>query len=212
MAGPSWLVLGESFNRGWRAYCGDRSLGEPQLIDGFANGWRVGPSCTRARIAYAPNATARISYWVSGLACLVLLALVLLGRRGVAPRLPAVPWADAEPGRPGLPVRWALAFGLAAGIALGFLFAFRAGAVLAAVVALALWRGVSARTLILGAGGLLAVVVPLIYVLFPPDDLGGFNPEYATKVLGAHWIALVAYLALAAALALTLTAGRRRAR
>jgi arabinofuranan 3-O-arabinosyltransferase len=42
--GPFWLVLGESLNAGWDATGpGGRSLGPPQLIDGYANGWYVTP-------------------------------------------------------------------------------------------------------------------------------------------------------------------------
>jgi hypothetical protein len=42
---PFWLVLGESINSGWEATGpGGRSLGAPQLIDGYANGWYVDPT------------------------------------------------------------------------------------------------------------------------------------------------------------------------
>ncbi len=42
---PFWLVLGESINRGWTAVTSNgHSLGPPQLIDGFANGWYVNPA------------------------------------------------------------------------------------------------------------------------------------------------------------------------
>ena len=41
---PFWLVLGESLNAGWEATGpGGQSLGPPQLIDGYANGWYVTP-------------------------------------------------------------------------------------------------------------------------------------------------------------------------
>lgn len=37
---PQWLVLGQSLSQGWSASIdGGRSLGTPQLIDGYANGW-----------------------------------------------------------------------------------------------------------------------------------------------------------------------------
>jgi hypothetical protein len=48
---PFDLVLGQSINAGWKASVvgtgsagGSRGLGEPVLIDGFANGWRIDPS------------------------------------------------------------------------------------------------------------------------------------------------------------------------
>jgi arabinofuranan 3-O-arabinosyltransferase len=41
---PFWLVLGESQNAGWKASVkGVGSLGGSQLVDGFANGWRIDP-------------------------------------------------------------------------------------------------------------------------------------------------------------------------
>jgi arabinofuranan 3-O-arabinosyltransferase len=42
---PFWLVLGESQNAGWRATLkGVGSAGGSQLVDGFANGWRIDPN------------------------------------------------------------------------------------------------------------------------------------------------------------------------
>src|SRR2546430_17435777 len=54
--GPGWLALGESYSRGWRAWCRDRSgheraLGPALPIDGFANGWRIGSTSVAARNA-----------------------------------------------------------------------------------------------------------------------------------------------------------------
>jgi len=41
---PFWLVLGESQNAGWKATVkGVGSLGGSQVVDGFANGWRIDP-------------------------------------------------------------------------------------------------------------------------------------------------------------------------
>ena len=80
-------------------------------------------------------------------------------------------------------------------------------------VALVLWRGVSTRALILTAGALLVVAVPALYLAFPGQDRGGYDPGYPVQHLGAHWVALGALALLAVALVREIsTATRRRAR
>jgi hypothetical protein len=91
----------------------------------------------------------------------------------------------------------------------GFVFALRAGVLIGPAVALILWRGVPARALTLAAGGLLAVAVPVLYVLFPGDDRGGYDTRYAVEHLGAHWVAVAAFVLLFLALARTLLTARR---
>ena len=50
-SGNFHLVLGESENQGWTATIdGGGSLGPPELIDGFANGWTVTPSELRGHL------------------------------------------------------------------------------------------------------------------------------------------------------------------
>ena len=105
-----------------------------------------------------------------------------------------------EPGRTGLRPRplvvaAAIAFPLAAVVA--FVFALRAGAVAFPLLTFLFWRGASLGRLLGAAGALLVVVVPAVYALFPPDDLGGHNSSYATELLGAHWIAVAAVVLLA---------------
>ena len=55
LTAPAWLVLGESYNRGWRAACDGRDLGAPQVVDGFANGWRAPRGCRDVDFAFAPQ-------------------------------------------------------------------------------------------------------------------------------------------------------------
>ncbi|HKP90814.1 MAG TPA: hypothetical protein VJT75_12685, partial [Thermoleophilaceae bacterium] len=207
-AGPSWLVLGESYNRGWRAECDGRSLGAPHVVDGFANGWRVGPGCRSVELRFAPQRAVEIGYLVGGLACLVLVAILLFRRprRDEPAAAPANLPVDDE--RRPWPLRRALVAGLVAGAVLGFAFALRAGVVIAPAVALILWRGWSPRVLILAAGALLTVVVPVVYLLFPGDDRGGYDTEYAVEHLGAHWVTVAAVVLLVVAVAV----GRHRRR
>ena len=86
---PSWLVLGESYDRGWQATCNGRSLGAPVPINGYANGWRIGRGCESVTFSFGPQKLADIAYIVSavaGLACLVLLLIptVVARRRAAA--------------------------------------------------------------------------------------------------------------------------------
>jgi hypothetical protein len=117
-----------------------------------------------------------------------------------------------EDSRRPLPARRAAVAGLAAALVFGFVFALRAGVFIGPAVALVLWRGVAPRALTLAAGGLLAVVVPLLYVLFPGDDRGGYDTRYAVEHIGAHWVAVAAFVLLVLALARTLASARRETR
>ena len=38
---PFWMVLGQSHNLGWTATADGRDLGQPTLVNGYANGWQV---------------------------------------------------------------------------------------------------------------------------------------------------------------------------
>jgi hypothetical protein len=202
---PAWLVLAESFNEGWRAACDGRDLGEPRPIDAFANGWRAPRNCRDVRFAFAPQRALDVGFALSALACVVLLGLLAVGvwrRRGVAAAESGLAAAGpATSGRPGpVPLRVALAVGAAAALAGAFLFAIRAGIVIGPAVALLLWRGVGPAPLAVAAGALVAGVLPAIYLLFPPDDAGGFNSELAADLTGAHWVAVAAWVLLALAL------------
>ena len=211
-AGPSWLVLGESFNRGWRASCDGDDLGEPEVVDGYANGWRAPAGCRDVTMAFGPQRALNVGYLFSAVACAVLLVFLLVTRRRRAPEAgdAGAVAADAPPVAWRLPTA-ALA-GLGAGLACGFLFGLRTAPGAALLVALVLWRAVGWRPLLAGAAVLLAVVLPVVYVLFPPEDRGGYNSDYAATLLGAHWVAVAAFVLLVLALARSLPLSRARAR
>lgn len=85
---PFWLVLGESNNAGWAASADGRNLGAPQLVDGYANGWRVTPSRDGGpmtiTVTWTPQRAATLALWLSviaGLACIGIVIAALLRRR-----------------------------------------------------------------------------------------------------------------------------------
>jgi arabinofuranan 3-O-arabinosyltransferase len=206
--GPSWLVLGESYDAGWHARCDGRSLGKPVPLQGYANAWPVQRGCRDVSFAFAPNRALLGADVISLVACLMLLALLVLRRpRGAAASLAPLPDAPAR----AWPLRRALAAGVAAGLVLGFVFALRAGAVLGPLTFLVLWRGVSARTLALLAGAVLLVVVPALHLAVGlPDE--GYDTNYAVQRIAEHWLAVGAVCALAGALWLTLSPALARRR
>ena len=210
LEGPSWLVLGQGYNKGWRAECDGRSLGKPEVVDGFANGWRAPAGCRRVAFSFAPQRAANLSYAISLLAVVVLAAYVALGRRrrlvaGAAPRRSQRLPEGAATRWP--PARAALA-GVLAAVPLGYVFSIRSGIVIAPLIALVLWRGYGARALAAAAGLLLGVAVPVLYAVELPQDKGGFNTEYAVELIWAHWVGLAAVILLGMACWRALAAAR----
>ena len=201
VAGPSWLVLAESYSPGWHAWCKgtsghERSLGAATPIDGFANGWRVDSTCGVARIAFTPQSTATLGYWISAIAGALLLLVALAGflvRPGA--QLEGRRWLPLLTEDP--PVRLALPKAVAAAVALGtvcgFVFAIRVGALVAPLTLAALVTGVTVRRLFLAAGAAL-LLVPLIYVIDPAPNFNGFSFIYAIHHISAHWFAVVAVI------------------
>ena len=199
--GPSWLVLGQSYNRGWEATCDGRSLGSPRVIDGYANGWRAPASCREASFAFAPQAGVRWSYVISGVVCLLLVLFLLVGRLVLGRERPTqlsralLP----EPAPRGMPLLRSLIIAFLITVPLSLWFALRMGLVIGPVLTYVLWRGVGPRILILGAALLLGVVVPLLYLVVGPENNGGFSFGYSNSLLLAHWTALTAVFLLALA-------------
>jgi hypothetical protein len=194
---PAWLVLGQSYDAGWRATCDGRDLGPPAPLQGWANGWPVERGCARAAFRYAPQRAVDVAYAVSAAGAAGLLALVLWPRR----RRPAVARAPEDlpdpPAPVPVPARRALAVGVVAALACGLAFGLRAGAVLGPAAALVLWRAVTDRTLLRLAAVLLLAAVPAAYAVAAlVHEPGGNGTNYAVQRIAAHWLALGGLAAL----------------
>jgi arabinofuranan 3-O-arabinosyltransferase len=86
---PYYLVVGQGYDRRWRASMDGRPLGPPLLLDGYSVGWRVtdlGPH--RFEVAFGPQRAATWSLAASA-AGLALVALLLAGVRAPRPLLAA---------------------------------------------------------------------------------------------------------------------------
>jgi hypothetical protein len=199
---PAWIVLGESFTTGWRATCDGRSLGDPVPMDGYAVAFPVQPGCQVVDFAFAGNKPVLWSAIISGVASLLLLAfaIVALVRRRPPQEDDEADELLPDPPTARVALRWALAWGVAAALAGGFVFALRAGVVIGPIVAFVLWRGIDAKRLAIAAGGLLAVVVPILYLAVPIKDRGGYSTSAPMDRIAAHWVAVAAIVLLLLAL------------
>jgi arabinofuranan 3-O-arabinosyltransferase len=163
---PFWLVLGQSDNRGWDLDIDGASVGERQIVDGYANGWLVTPDragSLDASLVWRPQRAVWIAMVISAAAVVLCIVLLVVGarprkaarREDDPPRLAAPPAGRRRltPGAPGL----AVAVGVVA-----LLVATPAAAIAASVaviVGLAIPRAtwawlVIAPTLVLAARGL----------------------------------------------------------
>ena len=182
LRGPSWLVLGESFDVGWRASCDGHSLGAPVPVDGYASGWIAPASCRAVSFSFAPQSGVRASYLASGIVCLGLLVFLLVGawrrpRSAPQPITAETVWPARQP----MPLPHAALIAIGLAIPIGAIFALRAGAVSFPLLTIVLWRGFGIRQLTVAAAALLGVVVPLVYAIVSPHNQGGYNFEYSTS-------------------------------
>lgn len=151
---PYWVVLGQSYSPGFRATLDDGTdLGEPTLINGYANGWLVDPAVHGASvtvdITWPPQRLVWFGLAASALGLLVCLALVVgpLFRRREATTADAE--ADVTPLVPQFALPWqvdgqvlgwtgAAAATAATGVLATFFGSLELGALTAALTLLAL--------------------------------------------------------------------------
>ncbi|MEA3018865.1 MAG: arabinofuranan 3-O-arabinosyltransferase, partial [Actinomycetota bacterium] len=207
---PVWLVLGQSYTKGWTA----SGLGAPKLVDGFANGWYVPPTGGHARritLTFTPQRTVNVMLVLSLIGALLCVALLLLSRPvdavGVKP-IPVLvaPWSPVG-ARPRVGTIAAVALGGGAVAALLVQPLVGVGIAVALVIGVMRARGpgILAGTAV-GSLGLAALftIAKQYRNHFPPDFgwPGFFHP--------AHVLAWLGLLLLSSSLAAA--AVRRRAR
>jgi hypothetical protein len=185
-------------------------------IDGFANGWSVDAGCREARFAFAPQRLATVAYVISALALAAMLVLVLAAslrrRRPAALEEPVEP-APTPPPDPVLRLAWprALAWAVVAGLPTALLYGALPGVVVAAVLLVLGREGLSSRRL-LAVAALGLAALPVLYLVSPAPDLGGYNFDYPRDHLDAHKVGAVAVACLLAACGIEVSRLRARVR
>lgn len=204
LSGEGWLVLGQSYSPGWRAWCTDRSgseqeLGSPRQIDGFANGWRInGATCPSARFAFGPQRFADLGYWISGLVGLSLLVLLGVGawrRRGGGG-----PTRDAA----SVTTKTAVELSTSEGVEL-IVSPSPDNAKRSARGN----RGPRAASWLFAGSALAVAAVGLLYVVTPSISAQGIDFDYSIDHTVEHWIALAAMIVLVVGAVVDIVARRR---
>ena len=205
---PFWIVLGQSYNLGWHATADGTDLGPPTLVDGYANGWEVGPGATvRLHLEWTPQRVVWGAIWASVASVLLALVLVLRPQRPIPADDDAWVPLDARPSMPRpfqlarllryagpTPSRFALVGTVLASFATGLALVNPVAAVaLAAVAALAL-RVPRARPLLVLGGPLLFVGSALVLLVRQAVSSlpTGFDwPTYYDVLQGPAWVAVL---------------------
>jgi hypothetical protein len=200
---PFWLVLGQSRSPGWTAKAaGLGDLGEPQLVDGYANGWLITPDKAGdldVALSWTPQRKVWIGLAVSAVALLVVLALAFAPRnRRARARLQDLV-LDPEPllaspldGGTRAGVGATLGAALTAGVLTAVLVRPWAGLLVAVLTVLA---GFVPRTrVVLRAGAVLGLVIAALYVLevqarFHLPENGGWVAAFS-KVATVSWLSV----------------------
>ncbi|MCU1484949.1 MAG: hypothetical protein JWN67_1695 [Actinomycetia bacterium] len=219
----SWLVLGQSNSKGWHATVkGGGDLGEPQIVDGYANGWRLPGTKSGAytvHLRWTPQREVWAALYLSlagALLCLAIVAMAMWRRYGSAitgddvlpeevvvrigpvadePSLRDPWWATGPPAEPLHAAVAAVFTGLAAAVVVHPLFGL--GIAVATVLALRLPRG-----RLVGLGGPVLVGLTALFTVvkqwrngYPPDFgwADFFRPAHYLA-WGALWLVLVLLL------------------
>jgi arabinofuranan 3-O-arabinosyltransferase len=216
--GPAWLVLGQSYDKHWKATCDGRDLGAPVPMQGYANAWPIGRASCQVVFTYGLQRAANAASILSLVACLLLLVLLLaaawIARKrvvdGAVPDLPLPPVPQPRPlGR-------AIALAIVPAIVVAGGFGLRAGVVAGPALVLILWRGLPDVLLGRIAAALLVVGVPIAYVVVHftqhEDHLRGNDTKYPLDRIAGHWLTLAGLLLLVVIAWRQLAAARRRDR
>lgn len=145
---PVWLVVNESWNRGWQASVEGNDLGEPRLHDLWGMGWWIEPSseATPVKLEWTPQGQVNQALKISLLGVLACIALIVFNPRSPnrgRTRLASTPHFAAS----GEPVTWGIV--LTGLVATSVLISLPWGIGIAAVVTLVRFKPLAQRYLAL---------------------------------------------------------------
>ncbi len=159
---PFWLVLGQSLSPGWKATMSGESLGEPRLVNGYANGWLVDPGkpgTYSIALRWTPQNVVWVAFALSVLGIIVCLGVVFVTRRREIPVVADDPELVSPMAYDGVALSWraTLVTAAIAGVASALASRWWIGVLVAAGTVVA--ARVRGARLLLTAGAPLALVL-----------------------------------------------------
>ena len=203
--GPFWLVLGESFNSGWRAEVDGVDLGAPQLVDGMSNGWFVEPgrsSTVVVSLTWTPQRWVRLGLAISAATFLACIVIVWIGWRRRSSRDhgeesgptsgSALAWPGEQPG-----LRTAVTTAVALAILSGVFVAPLIGALVGSATLAAMLRSRLRWLLSIGAPVALAVAGGYVIVQQTRNHYPAVFewPTYFESIHAVAWLAVMLLVA-----------------
>jgi hypothetical protein len=216
---PFWLVLGQSLDKGWSARItgkGGHSLGRPQLINGYANGWLITPSSSSSAgssgplnitLSWRPQGVEITALWLSGLGALACVALAAMAggyalrsypapKAGRLPDRPTFfrPWRSFDPGLDGRRAAvTVIVCGVVAFLLMGWLWALVVTGVVLVGLRRGTWQAVPPAV---------AVAAVLVAGLFVTQQQLAHNyrlaldwPQHFNSVSGLTWVGVALLVA-----------------
>ncbi|HLM65733.1 MAG TPA: alpha-(1-_3)-arabinofuranosyltransferase family protein [Acidimicrobiales bacterium] len=197
---PFWLVLGQSYNEGWRASADGDELDAPELVNGYANGWRVVAPGESFEIdmRFAPQRRVDIALWLSAFAVVVCLVLAVRRPKPVA----HFPTAMPEPYSPVLAYRYEGALptrrkAVLTGVGMALLGYLVAGPVVGMAVGVAAGVGTRYETfrrwlLLVSPAALSIAALYVLYIQFRHAPQASYDwPLEMRRVHPLGWVAVV---------------------
>jgi arabinofuranan 3-O-arabinosyltransferase len=186
---PFWLVLGQSFNSGWVAHMDGHSLPAGELVDGYANGWRIDPrtGSFEVQMEFEPQRRVNAALGVSALGTVLCLLLLIRRPRAVVLAASAAPApfsaSSAFQYSGELPTRrQAAVVALAAGLVGWMLAGPLVGVPLAVATALAARREEFRRWLLVGSVASLVIAAAYVeYISLVHSPLSSFDWPYEMR-------------------------------
>ena len=182
--GPYYLVIGQAYDKRWRASLDGRPLGPPVLVDGYSVGWLVDePGAHRLTVSYGPQRALDAGMAATAVTLLVAAALAVAGTLRLASQVKArAPNRRSRDAATVVPVLVLAVVGLGGGL-------ISAGVAALIMIVLRPWRRPDMAGLLAVVGAVLVAATPIAFIVGNGGRFGSIGYELVTDNPWPHLLA-----------------------